>query len=142
MLLSGPYTYPMDARIHINLLAPSPVLTNWLYRITDATGDWAGSTHPEIISTQPVYDDDQLLCYYFTISPRGYVFVPSRKELPPITAYSETSEFRIAHENPFIDIDFANIQFHFLIFGFLPNRCRGVGNSLGNIENLSCTAIT
>ncbi len=65
------------------------VCRNWLTYIVSQTGDWAGSTNPEIAGVQDIIENDTLLARYYAVSPGGYVIVPALKELPPVKAYTE-----------------------------------------------------
>jgi len=74
------------------------VCQNWLSYIVSATGDWAGSTHPEIIETRDIIENDTLLARYFGIAPGGYIIVPALKELAPVKAY--TDEYSLDIDEP------------------------------------------
>ncbi len=67
------------------------VCDNFLKISVHERGNWAGAINPEIVSTEQIVSDGQLLAMIFNISPAGCVVVPSLKELPPIKYYSETS---------------------------------------------------
>ncbi|MBN2226703.1 MAG: C10 family peptidase [candidate division Zixibacteria bacterium] len=70
------------------------VCRNWLTYWTYHNGSWAGSSHPEIIAVEDIALNDTLLAKCFEISPLGFVIVPTLKELPPIKAFSDESNFR------------------------------------------------
>ncbi len=65
------------------------VCQNWLTYIVSQTGDWGGSTEPEITDVQDIIENDTLLARYYAISPSGYIIVPALKELAPVKAYTE-----------------------------------------------------
>jgi len=65
------------------------VCRNWLNRMVDVKGSWAGSVSPQIIDISEITDADLLLARTYKISPRGFVVVPVLKELPPVKAFSD-----------------------------------------------------
>jgi hypothetical protein len=72
------------------------VCQNWLSVIVNERGGWAGEVNPEIIDIQEITDDTGLVmarCY--SISPQGFVIVPVLKEMPPVKAYSEESNYDV-----------------------------------------------
>ncbi|HOP06723.1 MAG TPA: C10 family peptidase [candidate division Zixibacteria bacterium] len=66
------------------------VCENHLNYMLSQKGIWAGDTAPTIETTQPIYENDRLVGYCYTISPSGWVIVPTLKALDPIKASSET----------------------------------------------------
>ncbi len=68
------------------------VCQNWLSLTTFQQGDWAGSSNPSIASTSEFRQGDTLLARCYHISPKGFIVVPLLKELPPIKAYSVSTE--------------------------------------------------
>jgi Peptidase C10 family/FlgD Ig-like domain len=97
------------------------VCQNWLYRIAVETDGWANAPAPEINSILSIDVDGLHLGYYCEISPSGYVVIPSRRELPPVTAYSETANSLTAAENPVME----------MIKGQLLPRVKSIDDSLG-----------
>lgn len=69
------------------------VSRNWLTAIVASNGSWAGTTVPEISSTEEIISGDTLVGWVYYISPSGYIVVPTLRDLPPVKAYSEKSSF-------------------------------------------------
>jgi len=66
------------------------VCAHWLVTTVNQTGDWAGSTSPEIIDEVEISQDEKLLAMAYQIDPDGYVVVPVLKEMPPVMAFTES----------------------------------------------------
>lgn len=77
------------------------VCQNWLSKITYSNGGWSGSLSPEIKVSEEIVVDGTLLARVYSISPAGYIIVPTLKELPPVKAYSEESIYRPSDEDGF-----------------------------------------
>ena len=71
------------------------VCRNWLAATTHDQGTWAGSPEPTITSVREFFVGDTLLARCFALAPRGFILVPVLKELPPVKAYSEKSNFDV-----------------------------------------------
>ena len=69
------------------------VCQNWLTYWTYHNGSWGGSAAPQIIAVENISLNDTLLAKCYEISPIGFVIVPILKELPPIKAFSDESDF-------------------------------------------------
>ena len=72
--------------------AAARVARNWIDAVSEIRGGWAGAEAEGIRDTGLLTRDDRVLGRLFEVSPRGYVLVPVRRELSPISAYSETSD--------------------------------------------------
>lgn len=77
------------------------VCRNWLAYVVFETDSWAGSYNPTILDVKPIADGDGVLGWNFLIAPQGHIVVPVLKELPPIKAYSETSNLDADAEDGF-----------------------------------------
>jgi PKD repeat protein len=71
----------------------SLVARNWVAYMAFHKGEWAGAKSPAISASQDIIANDTLLGRCFNIEPAGYVIVPNLKEMAPIKAYSDDSEF-------------------------------------------------
>jgi hypothetical protein len=80
------------------------VCQNWLRLMTNERGTWAGDEHPEIAGVSELRDNVRLLAHVYSVAPRGYVIVPILKELPPVKACSETSEFDVTQTGGFVQM--------------------------------------
>ena len=80
------------------------VCRNWLTYVLHEQDAWAGSDAPWIANMQSLTSGDTLLAQCFAIEPRGFVIVPVLKELAPIKAYSETSDFDPGQAEGFVQL--------------------------------------
>jgi hypothetical protein len=71
----------------------------WLEHQVAAQGSWSGSPVPEIAGEQPITQADGVLGCVFRIAPQGFILVPARKELCPVSFFSETGSLDIATDN-------------------------------------------
>ncbi|MEA3296624.1 MAG: C10 family peptidase [candidate division Zixibacteria bacterium] len=77
------------------------VSQNWLAYITHEKGTWSGEINPQIVDVQEIIENDTLLGYYYSVSPKGYVVVPILKELSPVKASSESCQLDVNAEGGF-----------------------------------------
>jgi len=80
------------------------VARNWVSQVVRDRGDWAGATSPDITTSEELVDDGRVLARSFAVAPRGYVLVPVLKELPPVKAYSTTSNLNVADTGGFAQL--------------------------------------
>ncbi|MEZ5359280.1 MAG: C10 family peptidase [Candidatus Zixiibacteriota bacterium] len=79
------------------------VCQNWLAQSVVQRGGWAKSTVPEIVATNElVSDNGVVLARYYSISPTGFVLIPTLKEMRPIKAYSDESILDERQEGGFL----------------------------------------
>ncbi len=71
------------------------VCQNWLTLMVYQHGAWAGDTTPTVRGLDDIVVDGRLVGRCFHIAPRGYVVVPALMELPPVKAYSDTSNLDV-----------------------------------------------
>ncbi|MBN1210974.1 MAG: C10 family peptidase [candidate division Zixibacteria bacterium] len=71
------------------------VCLNWLTQTVHTWGTWAGETNPSITDVHEIKSGDILLAHCYLINPRGYVIVPTLKELPPVKLYSDEADFDV-----------------------------------------------
>ena len=71
------------------------VCLNWLAKTVYTRGTWAGEANPTIADVHEIKSGDVLLARCYLINPRGYVVVPTLKEMPPVKLYSDESDFDI-----------------------------------------------
>ncbi len=64
----------------------------WTLVIARNTGHWGGSPVPTLGSAHPLRDGERVVGFFFPVHPAGYVVVSARRELPPVKAYSSTSD--------------------------------------------------
>ncbi|MFH1740841.1 MAG: C10 family peptidase [bacterium] len=74
------------------------VANNWLAFVVERDGEWAGSTHPSLLSVNEINDGEMLLGYYAAVKPQGYIIVSSTKYFPPILAYSYSCNLNVDSE--------------------------------------------
>lgn len=92
------------------------VCRNWLTKTVIQSGQWAGSTDPEIIATEDIAAGDTVLARIYSISPSGFVVVPTLKELSPIKAYSEKSVLDERQEGGFLALLRETLTQYFQIY--------------------------
>ena len=69
--------------------------SNWISLISYYDNGWAGELNPQVINTADIIENDTLLAKVYYTEPSGYVIVPVLKDLPPIKAYSQNSDFDV-----------------------------------------------
>ncbi len=67
--------------------------TNWLSYLTYRQGEWAGSDMPEITGYEDILMNDTLIARCYHVAPKGYIVVPVLKDLPPVMACSDESDY-------------------------------------------------
>jgi len=71
------------------------VSNNWLQYMIFQKGNWAGSADAEITGYEDILMNDTLIARCFHVSPKGYILVPILKDLPPVMACSDESDFEL-----------------------------------------------
>ncbi|UCD93851.1 MAG: C10 family peptidase [Candidatus Zixiibacteriota bacterium] len=77
------------------------VCQNGLTKMVYQKGSWAGSAAPEVTGITEIKSGDTLLARIYNISPRGFIVVPSLKEMVPVKAYSDESNLYEDNEGGF-----------------------------------------
>lgn len=80
------------------------VARNWVRYVEYQQGSWGSSPNPQVLVDTPFMMDDEVLGYLYRVAPFGYVVVPSRTELSPVTAYSETTHLPSREPGGFFDL--------------------------------------
>ena len=80
------------------------VASNWLSYVVHQQGAWGGMGTPTLVADEPFVFEGELLAYLYRVVPRGYVMVPARRELSPVTAYSETTHLPSREPGGFFDM--------------------------------------
>jgi hypothetical protein len=65
---------------------------NWLYRIVQQTGGWAGSVSPAVTGSDDLVVDGVVVARVFRVAPQGYVIVSAAWEMAPVYAYSDETD--------------------------------------------------
>lgn len=65
---------------------------NWIYRIVQQAGGWAGSASPAITGSDDLAVDGVVVARVFHIAPSGFVIVSAAREMAPIYAYSDDTD--------------------------------------------------
>lgn len=76
------------------------VATNWLHLGHDQNWGWNSPTSA-LLPVSELSAKGELLAYCIPVSGGGYIVVPAYRELPPITAYSSTSNLNPTDEDGF-----------------------------------------
>lgn len=71
------------------------VAQSWLSYIIDKDGNWGGTTQAYVSSLQELRSDGRLLGYKFSVHPTGYILVSTMTQLPPVKAFSTTSDIDV-----------------------------------------------
>ncbi|HDS00947.1 MAG TPA: hypothetical protein ENO07_02915 [candidate division Zixibacteria bacterium] len=90
---------------------------NWLSYMVYHRGAWAEDISPQIIQRDDITVEGRLVGRLYSVEPSGFIVVPALKELPPIKAYSETSDISITQEGGFMQM-FRDVLSH-KINGFI-----------------------
>ena len=77
------------------------VARNFLNQMIASQGTWGGASQATVGECTQLWREDDLLGYHFSVSPRGYIFVPILKEPPPIKAFSTSIDFDLLSEEGF-----------------------------------------
>lgn len=80
------------------------VARNWVSDIVHHRGEWCGASPPTLVDGGALAAGDTVLAWVFRIAPRGYVVVPGRLELAPVTATSETTHLPSREPGGFFDM--------------------------------------
>jgi len=78
------------------------VCENMLAEVVAVKGAWAESSTPTIREVTDIRMGDTVLAHIYAVDPRGYVLVPTLKEMVPIKAYSEESNLDEKQEGGFL----------------------------------------
>ncbi len=105
------------------------VAENWLTVMVDQKGPWSGDDQPEVSGVRPILSEGLTVGYVVDIQPRGYIVVPVLKEMPPIKAYSDDSNF---------DLD-ADGGVPLLLREVLTDRAQRFINRYGSLEAVQPT---
>ncbi|MHC1777720.1 MAG: C10 family peptidase [Lentimicrobium sp.] len=71
----------------------SLVAQNWIQMVIDKYGSWGEYNSASAGPTQDFMYNGRIIGYFCPVEPVGYIIVSLRKELTPVKAYSETSEY-------------------------------------------------
>ncbi|MBU0742160.1 C10 family peptidase [bacterium] len=80
------------------------VARNWVRYVIHQQGGWGMSKTATVQTEDPFLLDGETLAYLYRIVPSGYVVVPARRELSPVTAYSETTHLPSRENGGFFDL--------------------------------------
>jgi hypothetical protein len=81
-------------------------------------------TQNSIIKSTEICDKNgSPLCYIFELQPAGYLIVTGSYDLPPVIAYSLTSNYNDAtEENPLFDLVYADITLRLQYLSYIPEK--------------------
>lgn len=82
----------------VDLYEATVVAENFLKQVIHRYGGWGDAKEAYITDCKEFTDEGLLLGYFFPVKPRGYIMVNLLTQLPPIKAYSETSDLDITAE--------------------------------------------
>ncbi len=77
---------------------------NWVRLVEYEQGHWGDIGKAKAISDDVLTLQNNNLGYLFRLAPRGYVLVPTRRELAPVSAYSETTHMLTRTPGGFFDL--------------------------------------
>ncbi len=77
------------------------VAHNWMTMVVNDNGGWSLNNTPEISDVQDIVVDGVLLGKCYSISPQGYIVVPTLKALAPVKASSEDYQLDVNDEDGF-----------------------------------------
>jgi len=80
------------------------VAGNFVTELVQRTGSWAGQVDPVVGDVHELWYENLLVARYYDMAPRGYVLVPTLREVSPIKAYSDESNLTSNQEGGFIQM--------------------------------------
>ncbi|MDM8006776.1 MAG: C10 family peptidase [Phycisphaerae bacterium] len=80
------------------------VAKNFARAVVERDGSWGGSLEPRVADVETFKRGDRVIGYFCRIKPQGYVICCLYKELPPIKAYSATSDLDPTLDGGLVDV--------------------------------------